>query len=130
MVDIEAVLRDEGLHPLAWVFMHPASHGEDSPPMKFEPDQMNSLGRHLERLGFEQVRESLDRYDPPKSGPIHPHNPGKWTAKTRPEPTVTADPLAQARAKLDELTPADRAALVQDVLTSYAGPEPELEVTE
>ncbi|OZC55956.1 hypothetical protein CH276_28020 [Rhodococcus sp. 06-470-2] len=129
MVDIAAEM-PEGMHPLAHVFMHPPSNGEDSPPMVFEPDTMNSLGRHLERLGFAQVRESLDRYDPPKAGPIHPHNPGKWTAKSRPEPTVAVDPLAQAKAKVDALSPADRAAYVQDLLTSYGGPEPEPEVTE
>lgn len=127
MADIEAVMRDEGMHPLAYVFMHPPSNGEDSPPMKFEPDAMNSLGRHLERQGFGKVREALDRYDPPQVGAIHPHNPGKWTAKTRPEPTVAADPLAQVKAKLEELPPTERGAFVQDLLMAYAGPTEEYE---
>ncbi|NKS52515.1 hypothetical protein GS500_04455 [Rhodococcus hoagii] len=63
------------MHPYAYAFMHVQFPGVLA---KFEPDELNALGRHIERLGFRPTEQQLDRYEPPKSGPIHPHNPGKW----------------------------------------------------
>lgn len=97
------------MHPFAYVFMHPTM--QNAIP-KFEPDEMNDLGRHLERLGFRPVADCLDRYEPPVSGPVHPHNQGRWVPKTKPRakplPTV-ADRLV---AQLDQLPEDQRAQVV------------------
>lgn len=90
------------MHPYAYVLMHPPTNGAGSPPATFEPDEINSLCRHLERQGFRPVEEPLDRYDPPQTGPIHPHNPGQWRSKKMPAPK-RADPYAHIRAQLAAL---------------------------
>lgn len=98
-----------GMHPFAYVFMHPTM--QNAVP-KFEPEEMNDLGRHLELLGFRPVADCMIRYDPPASGPVHPHNQGKWVPKNKPRakplPTV-ADRLV---AQLDQLSEEDRAHVV------------------
>ncbi|MBH0121568.1 hypothetical protein I0Q12_19455 [Rhodococcus sp. CX] len=101
------------MHPYAYVFMHPPTNGEMSPVATLEPDEMNSLARHIERLGFRPVEESLDRYDPPASGPIHPHNPGQWRSKKRPAPH-RPDPYAHLRAQLADLPVSVRADLLEE----------------
>ena len=90
----EAIPAD--MHPYAYAFMHPTMRNVAP---KFEPDEMNDLARHLERLGFRPVADCLDRYDPPDSGGVHPHNPGKWVSKDRPrpKPLPTAAELLVAR---------------------------------
>ncbi|HEY9312124.1 phage gene 29 protein family protein [Williamsia sp.] len=90
----EAIPAD--MHPYAYVFMHPTMRNVAP---KFEPDEMNDLGYHLEQLGFQPVADCKLRYDPPTSGGVHPHNPGKWVPKTKPRPTPlpTAAELLVAR---------------------------------
>ncbi|MCY0650616.1 phage gene 29 protein family protein, partial [Klebsiella pneumoniae] len=56
-----------GMHPFAYVFMHPTM--QNALP-KFEPEEMNDLGRHLELLGFRPVADCMIRYDPSASGPV------------------------------------------------------------
>ncbi|QIX48945.1 MULTISPECIES: hypothetical protein [Rhodococcus] len=102
-----------GMHPYAYVFMHPPTNGEGSPVATFEPDEINSLARHIERLGFRLVEEPLDRYNPPITGPIHPHNPGQWQSKKLPPPN-RPDPYAHIRAQLAELPASARAELLEE----------------
>ena len=103
----------EGMHPYAYVFMPPPTNGEMSPAATFEPDEINSLARHIERLGFRPVEESRDRYDPPITGPIHPHNPGQWNSTKRPAPN-RPDPYAHIRAQLAELPATALAEILED----------------
>lgn len=103
------------MHPYAYALMHPPTNGSGSPPVTFEPDEINSFCRHLERLGFRPVEESLDRYDPPATGPIHPHNPGQWRSKKMPEPK-RADPYAHIRAQLAALPGAAQLELLQEAM--------------
>ncbi|ROZ49391.1 hypothetical protein EEB13_05565 [Rhodococcus sp. WS3] len=97
------------MHPYAYAFMHPTM--QNTSP-KFEPDEMNDLGRHLEQLGFRPVADCLIRYEPPVSGPVHPHNPSTWVpkgqARKRPLPTVADRIVAQ----LDKLPDDQRAEVV------------------
>lgn len=101
------------MHPYAYVFMHPPMEGVTP---KFEPDEMNALGRHLERLGFRPAAEQLDRYEPPKSGPIHPHNPGKWVPKDKPRAAAAPSVAERFVAAIDQL-PEDKRAEVIASLT-------------
>lgn len=103
----------EGMHPYAYVFMHPPTNGPMSAVATFEPGEINSLAGHIERLGFRPVEEPLDRYDPPITGPIHPHNPGQWNSKKRPAPN-RPDPLSHVRALLADLPASVRAELIED----------------
>lgn len=105
----------EGMHRFAYLFLHPPSNGEGSPAITFEPDQMNSLAEHLERHGYERVREPKDRYQRPPTGPIHPHNPGRWVSKSRPVPktaAATPSPIDDVIATLAGLSPHDRAEVL------------------
>lgn len=104
----------ETMHPYAGVFMHPPQDGGGSAPMAFEIKHMNSLGRHLERLGFRQVAEPLDRYEVPQSGDPHPDNPGAWVPVTRP-PRAPAPEMAVVEQAItmanSMMSPADRKRL-------------------
>ncbi|MFF1946901.1 hypothetical protein ACFVWF_32710 [Rhodococcus qingshengii] len=97
------------MHPYAYVFMHPTMQNTEP---KFEPDEMNDLAVHLEKLGFRPVADCMIRYEPPASGPVHPHNPSKWVPKTKPRakplPTVADRIVAQ----LDQLPEDQRAQVV------------------
>ncbi|MBM4492585.1 hypothetical protein GS436_02810 [Rhodococcus hoagii] len=85
------------MHPYAYAFMHVQFPGVLA---KFEPDELNALGRHIERLGFRPTEQQLDRYEPPKSGPIHPHNPGKWVPIASQATGTPADQRAEFIASL------------------------------
>ncbi|MDV2474183.1 hypothetical protein F8M49_00020 [Rhodococcus zopfii] len=102
-----------GMHPYAYVFMHPPTNGAGSPVATFEPNEINSLAKHIENLGFRPVEESRSRYDPPATGPIHPHNPGQWNSTKRPPPN-RPDPYAHLRAQLAELPPGERVKLIEE----------------
>ncbi|MFF0816644.1 hypothetical protein ACFYVR_16055 [Rhodococcus sp. NPDC003318] len=102
-----------GMHPFAYMFMHPPTNGEGSPVARLEPDEINSLARHAEQLGFRPVEESKMRYEPPATGPIHPQNPGQWRSTKWPEPQRT-DPYANLRAQLAEIPASDRAKLLEE----------------
>lgn len=103
------------MHPYAYVFMHPSMEGVTP---KFEPDEMNALGRHLERLGFRPVAEQLDRYEPPKSGPIHPHNPGKWIPKSRPRSAAAPTVAERFVAAIGQLPEGDRTEVLASLTDS------------
>ncbi|WP_213573270.1 hypothetical protein [Rhodococcus sp. USK13] len=116
------------MHPYAYALMHPPTNGAGSTPATFEPDEINSFCRHLERLGFRPVEESLDRYDQPATGPIHPHNPGQWRSKKMPEPKRT-DPYSHIRAQLAALPGAAQLELLQEVVDAPTTTEPPEEET-
>jgi hypothetical protein len=100
------------MHPYAYVLMHPPTNGAGSTPATFEPDEINSFCRHLERLGFRPVEESL-----------HPHNPGQWRSKKMPAPK-RADPYSHIRAQLAALPGAAQLELLQEVVDAPTTTEP------
>lgn len=102
-----------GMHQYAFLFMHPPTDGPGSPVPSLSVKEINSLATHVERQGFRQVEEPLDRYDPPQYGPIHPDNPGQWRSKTSPLPP-DYDPHAHIRAQLAALPPEERAKLLEE----------------
>ncbi|MGC0364818.1 hypothetical protein ABH922_002802 [Rhodococcus sp. 27YEA15] len=109
------------MHPYAYAFMHPAM--QNALP-KFEPDEINDLARHIENLGFRPVADCLIRYDPPEDGDLHPHNPGKWSPKTRPRPTPPPTAVERFVARLNDLPENQRAEAIA-ALTKSVPPEEE-----
>lgn len=101
------------MHPYAYMFLHPWTAGDGSPPASLDMESMNSFARFVELMGFRPVEECMLRYDPPRVGPIHPNNPGSWTDKTKPAPE-RVDPLAHVRAMLADLPAATRADLLEE----------------
>ena len=97
------------MHPYAYVFMHPPMQATLP---KFEPDEMNDLGKHLELLGFRPVADCQLRYDPPTEGGVHPHNPGKWTSKKKPRPTPLPTAAELLVARLNQLPDDQRAEAI------------------
>lgn len=110
------------MHPYAWVFMHPPMDGVTP---KFEPDEMNALGRHLERCGFRPVAAQMDRYEPPKSGPIHPHNPGRWIPKSRPRSATVPTVAERFTAAVDLLPEDQRTEVIASLNRADTSKEPD-----
>lgn len=108
------------MHPYAYAFMHPTM--QTTLP-KFEPDEMNDLARQIEQLGFRPVADCMIRYEPPASGPVHPHNPSKWVPKTqqraKPLPTVAERFVSQ----LDKLPDDQRAEVVATLIAPQSEEE-------
>lgn len=115
--DLRGVFPAE-MHRFAPVFLHPPSAAGG--PMVFELQDMLAQAVHLDRLGFEQVRDPIDgyRYIAPVAGPVHPQNPGRW-APERGQDQVAAPsgpaPIDEALERAQQLSPADREALLREL---------------
>lgn len=106
------------MHRFAPVFLHPPSAAGG--PMMFELQDMLAQAVHLDRLGFEQVRDPIDgyRYIAPQSGPVHPQNPGRWAperGKDKVEAPSGPAPIDEALERAQQLSPADREELLREL---------------